>query len=451
MAKNKFKKKATGLKNFTYRIILKFTDEMNIPYGSNEKLIQVFSEHMNTSWKDMLKKYPGLKLGRSVTSIKPGEIDKLMADAKEEAGKMGKSYHPPNLHNFLKIEFPVNTNYLKLLEEIQNSPNVKEVYVQPWPVPGSDAASAGSFKAKQRYLKPAPVGVDAKLAWRMPGGDGNPAIRFVDLENGWDFTHPDLPQNAGTSTIGTPFGINKGDFDHGTNVLGVVLGQRNRFGIDGIAPMVKADAISSFAAESDSPNLNEALAFAINLLDSGDVLLITLHSPNRALDFLPVEIDSEAFHYIQAGTMKGVIIIEIAGNGIKDLDSPQFNSLIKTGPNDSGAILVGACKSRMPHNRFPTSNFGSRVDCYAWGEKIVTTNPGQNPYIFDFGQTSGAAAIIAGVALSIQGIYFTKNGRKLNCTEMRKLFQTNGTPSTDSIGVMPDIKAIDNLIQTSAI
>jgi len=65
----------------------------------------------------------------------------------------------------------------------------------------------------------------------------------------------------------------------------------------------------------------------------------------------------------------------------------------------------------MGHQRWLRSNYGSRVDCYAWGEGVFTTTsdtngqaPATNLYRDDFGNTSAATAIIAGVALSVQGM-----------------------------------------------
>jgi hypothetical protein len=141
---------------------------------------------------------------------------------------------------------------------------------------------------------------------------------------------------------------------------------------------------------------------------------------------------------------------------------------------DSGAIVVGGCTSVYPHKRWPGntsnkgSNFGSRIDCYAWAENIVTSGWDSNkPKAKDvywgvnlkdsvnkiafFGGTSGASPIIAGCCLLVQhlrSLLTPKSGTgKLDPGGMRSMLSdpNNGTDSflvTDRIGVMPDLKKI---------
>jgi serine protease len=120
----------------------------------------------------------------------------------------------------------------------------------------------------------------------------------------------------------------------------------------------------------------------------------------------------------------------------------------------------------VPHSRLGRSNIGSRIDCYAWGERIATTGDFDNPRrrdgyfdpnreffpgVFGFGGTSGASAIIAGVCLLTQhigSILIPASGNtRLNCAQMRALLRNpaNGTSSNspaDKIGTMPDLAKI---------
>ena len=43
---------------------------------------------------------------------------------------------------------------------------------------------------------------------------------------------------------------------------------------------------------------------------------------------------------------------------------------------DSGAIMVGAALSPLPHDRANFSNFGTRIDCYGWGENVTSAGYG---------------------------------------------------------------------------
>jgi hypothetical protein len=121
---------------------------------------------------------------------------------------------------------------------------------------------------------------------------------------------------------------------------------------------------------------------------------------------------------------------------------------------DSGAIVVGAARRNQPHERWIRSNHGSRVDCYAWGQGIVTAGYGylkrsvRDPYTHLFDGTSGAAAIIAGCALLVQGFQLRRDRPLFSPGEMRALLSSpsTGTPQgvavPGRIGVMPDLRAI---------
>lgn len=101
---------------------------------------------------------------------------------------------------------------------------------------GDEAPPAtANLSTRQGYLDPAPGGIDARYAWTIAGGRGA-GIRIIDCEWGWRFTHEDLLQNQ----MGVVFGSSSSSDNHGTAVLGEISGDRNAFGVLGIAP----DAIS---------------------------------------------------------------------------------------------------------------------------------------------------------------------------------------------------------------
>jgi len=110
------------------------------------------------------------------------------------------------------------------------------------------------------------------------------------------------------------------------------------------------------------------------------------------------------------------------------------------------------------------SNFGTRIDCYAWGENVTTTysdwNPGSNSYTTDsytsgFSGTSSAAAIVAGAALSVQAMAQAALGFRFSPAQLRAILRdrTAGVPgrlantaSDDLIGVMPNLAYISQAV-----
>ena len=119
---------------------------------------------------------------------------------------------------------------------------------------------------------------------------------------------------------------------------------------------------------------------------------------------------------------------------------------------DSGAILVGAATSTSPHVRMGFSNFGSRLDCYAWGENVNTLTSNDSGatdlYTATFNGTSSASPIITGATLIVQGIVEAGFGYRLSPRQMRNILSAPATgtasnnPPVDRIGVMPDLRQI---------
>jgi serine protease len=264
------------------------------------------------------------------------------------------------------------------------------------------------------------------------------------------------------------------DVSHGTSVLGQILMADNRTGGIGIAPAAKGRVVSSW--RSNQNNVASAILDAGVNMKLGDVLLLEAQEFNPMMDvtdellaqnrgLLPVEVTQANYDAIRTLTGAGVIVVEAGANGTFDLDtyvSFSDKQIFKRSSNDfrdSGAIMVGAGSSAgsstSPHTRMGWSNFGSRIDVFAWGENIDTTTSASdagttgvhNQYTTTFAGTSGASPIITGAALIVQGIAAkTPKGRKLLPLQVRKILTTSGTPSatpaSDKIGVMPDLKAI---------
>jgi hypothetical protein len=94
------------------------------------------------------------------------------------------------------------------------------------------------------------------------------------------------------------------------------------------------------------------------------------------------------------------------------------------------------------------SSFGSRVDCFAAGSFIrAPSAAGTNTYQ-QFGGTSGASAIIAGAAASLQAMTRAATGATLLPADVRRLFSSAslGTlpnnPLSARIGSMPNLRKI---------
>lgn len=301
----------------------------------------------------------------------------------------------------------------------------------------------------QPYLRPAPLGVNAYWAWDRHRARGQ-NVTIVDIEQGWDLTHADLPPTLNAIGTNNPTG-----HGHGLAVLGILAARDNDTGIMGMSARANVSLISYFHDHDDDFNIAWAIEQALdprngpNSLKPGDILLLETQVHRNGTS-LPVEVEEHLYDAIVDLGNRGILVIEPAGNSEINLDKVED---LRTGPKDSGALMVSGTIQVGPNDKHRSRgaecNYGKRVNCYAWGEGIRTLG------MADFGGTSGASAIIAGAAALLQTVARRrfeeidgKPGRYLKPGQLRDYLSNpnNGTLSVDAdrrpIGVMPDLKKV---------
>ena len=402
---------------------------------------------------------PGKQLKRLFTSVKPKRISELTNKAME----LDAQYKPPNFLNYFGLECRNEAEAKRIANRLSREDAVALTYIETVSAdPPSPNKFSNPLSPYQKYLNPAPLGIDARYAWQFRGGNGDGNIKFIDIEQGWIFDHEDLKVNQLPCT-----GLSHYEHkDHGTAVLGVIMMQDNKIGGIGITPKAKGYVVSQWRQDGTF-NTADAIMAAIGHLDFGDILLLEAETFDVNTDNIwPVEIMDANFQAIRLATAVGIIVVEAAGNGMdltgNDLDffADHHGQTIFNRSNDhfkdSGAIVVAAASGRLPHTRINYSNYGSRIDCFAWGEDVATagsfphsSGPSTDSYSEDFSGTSSASAIIAGAVIAVQGIVDANFGFRISPIQMRNILSNkiNGTNSAnghrvDKIGVMPDLKKI---------
>lgn len=316
------------------------------------------------------------------------------------------------------------------------------------------------YNGQQEYLDAAPDGIDARWAWTQPNGEGA-GIGFVDLEQGWFLSHEDYATKAPGLIYGdNRDGVGTYKGDHGTAVLGIVAADDNTDGIVGIAPSLASVQTTSHydAATSTVLNVADAILAAIPVMTVGDFLLLEVQR-----NFLPTEVDDADFDAIRLAVAHGIVVVEAAGNGSNDLDvytNAAGDNILNPADVDfreSGAIIVGAAEAALPHDRSWFSNFGARLDCYAWGDSVVTCGYGDldsglgdddKTYTDTFSGTSSASPIVTGAGIILQGMHEANTGTRLSPMQMRVILSDPATGTAQgngvagNIGVMPDLRRI---------
>ncbi|HUJ63141.1 MAG TPA: S8 family peptidase [Kofleriaceae bacterium] len=342
------------------------------------------------------------------------------------------------------------------LVELAGQPGVDAAFVAPDAVlagaalpdePDRCPITTPSYESYQGYVGPAPAGIDAPAAWRI--GVRGAGVWFADVEGNWNAAHEDLPGDRITHAGGTLI-RDVSWRQHGTAVLGEVVGRDNGLGVVGLAP----DVDRVFTSSIGDTSVADAIDTAAEALRPGDVLLIELQSTGPRGRFLPVEYWEDSYDAIRAATDRGIVVIEAAGNGGENLDHRAYRGKLDRTKRDSGAIMVGA--GGPPRDGFTDrarldfSNYGARVDVQGWGRRVATLDYGDlqrcagsdRHYTGQFSGTSSASPIVAGAAVLLES-YARRSGAPLAPAEVRRLLATTGTPQTgntrEHIGPRPDL------------
>ncbi|HEY2905732.1 MAG TPA: S8 family serine peptidase [Vicinamibacterales bacterium] len=431
------------------QVIVKFRDSVNVPYEDDNGT--EIERHGYGSWTQLETQFPGIRIQRLYRHISPAQLGALG----DRAAANDRAYKPRNPSTYFVVKCPDSVASRDLAEVLRRWPSIEAAYAD-------QKAVIASGLCTTTFENAAPAGIDAQFAWTVPGGDGQ-GQSVIDIEDGWELNHVAIAAHAIPPPI---VGFNDpGESSHGTSVLGIICGSGG--GFSGIAPNVQSVAVVSAKVSATDPvsmaSIADAIATAALQLAFGSVLVIEFQSS----EFLPCETDFACFQQIDLATSAGVVVVEAAGNGASDLDAFVDTSgrrtLQRSAQNpafeDSGAIIVAAASGAVPHQWRINSNFGSRIDCYACGDGVlapVSSGPGDTMSTGCFFDTSAATAIIAGVALSVQGMTEARTGQRAGPSALRSILSDPATATAATgqnagvIGVMPDLNAIARKIQQTS-
>ncbi len=435
-------------------VVVKFKDETQVRLrGSN---LQSFNNTSIKQAESVLSPYlSGQRLKRLI-----GNFTEEKLDRERDVLQYRSRHELADLNTYYKIEVSSVVEAEQLINQLNRLDEVEVAYLQPTPEPAGsfEQFSMVDYTSFQDYREAAPAGVDADYANTLPGGDGS-GIMIVDIEGAWRDTHEDLGNALGGLLGGSM--INDLSWrNHGTAVLGEMIGSNNGLGVTGISYAADAGmaSIGSFS-------LPEAFMLALDTLAQGDLILIELHAPGPHFNFqsrpdqlgyICMEYWPENFDAIQYAWAKGIVVVQAAGNGAENFDDGAlYGQLFDTTYRNSHAIVAGAgypAASAQTLQRQSFSNYGERVNLQGYGSGVYSTGYGglagsneNNWYTSSFSGTSSASPIVTGAIACLQGHYKATYGTVLNSDQIRKLLNTTGTPQVPNglqhIGPRPNLFA----------
>jgi hypothetical protein len=205
----------------------------------------------------------------------------------------------------------------QVADHVYREPDLREP--TGWAVDPSD----DDYFPQQGYLKGGVLGphanwginADCSAVWGLYDGNG---IGLVDFEVTWNVGHEDLPAAVHPLYNINQFNPAKFDYgDHGTAVLGIVLGQDNAKGVVGVAPKgTLKRLVSRIKSQTDEWDVVGALLAALDpgVMNLGDVLLVEVETVvGNPLLGCPIEIVDHWFDAVRLVVGNGMVVVEAAG------------------------------------------------------------------------------------------------------------------------------------------
>ncbi|MEL6467732.1 MAG: S8 family serine peptidase [Pseudomonadota bacterium] len=277
------------------------------------------------------------------------------------------------------------------------------------------------------------AGADARVveAWRELNSLGSESVVIGVIDDGFDLSHPDFVSKAlhpwdftrqsnDVSPVPNLFDQRFGDW-HGTACAGVATAQAGHGDVVGAAPAARLIPVRW------GPNLNPngprgVAKWFDHMTDKGAWILSCSWGAAAANYPLPTRTKKAISRCAREGRAgKGTVILFAAGNSNRDVNNPPVSlDGFATHPD---VIAVAASTSRDERSHY--SNYGKEISICApssgsggWG---ITTSDATGTYLdadgvvrpmgysggdytLDFGGTSSACPLAAGVAALVLGI-----------------------------------------------
>lgn len=289
--------------------------------------------------------------------------------------------------------------------------------------------------------------IDAPAAWNITKGNAN--VRVLIIDDGVQFTHPDLnllPGKDFTDPSTTVNGNPGNNCDrHGTPVAGCVSGKMdNSLGACGIAPLSPAVSARCFVSEEPcTGNWTAQYSWTVNALNWAQQSGIRVTNNSNSYGSASAAVNVKYRQTYQAG------MIHFASSGNEGLRKTHYPASIDV------VVAVGATNSAGDLAGF--SNYGLKQNLTAPGDSIYTTDRTGargftgGDYAFMQG-TSFASPTVAGVAALMLSVNST-----LTAPEVKDiLFSTatdkgpTGWDEKFGHGVVNAYRAVRAALQSSA-
>jgi hypothetical protein len=443
---------------YEHRLTVKFHDHVRARVDDRDGLVSLGGMDMGPLRAALTGSSDGPVGFRPLIDMPADELEAMLDDAARRSGRA-----QPDLGAMMRVVVE-DASVEAVARVLHASDLVEVVHYESLraPMPGwfdpdgcvDLAPVTSNYFSRQGYHQ-ALRGIGMSDVWDVPGARGQ-GVRVADCEYWYDPDHEDIcgvtPEAGQTPS---PWIITERWYEHGTAVLGQLIGGDNGYGVTGLVPDAQAYFFPENTVEGGARRV-ACISRAVGALEAGDVVLLEMQDWGPGGDYAPAEINPLVWQVTRVGVDRGITFVSAAGNGSQNLDSAAYAEYRSRG--DSGAIIVGAGEASGARGRLWYSTYGNRVNVQAWGESVFTSGYGdfviiggddQQSYTALFGGTSSASPIVASAAVSLQGIHQAATGTPIDPVDLRQLLIDTGLPqgSGPHIGPLPSMSAaVDALL-----
>ncbi|MCL4858355.1 MAG: S8 family serine peptidase [Caldilineaceae bacterium] len=475
-------------------VLVKFSDYPSITDAYPDHAEEWLPGDLRQEWQRLQEaaRFAGITLLRRFSTLSPEDVQQIekriaeqqeiarpslrerfpqLGDSVEEPPYRDLAANPRELLQFYEIAVRSEEDAYELSAILSEWTEIVEhavVLPPPAPLPQSCVMHQGYVDGDDLNVSfetdfPGYLGSGVREIWRELGGGGmaihTGMVRIGVVEKRWDWSHQSLSHssfhavqgNCPRADTNTP----AQQLRHAISTLGILAATGAQLECTGIAHGAQVLMASIFRCGESLPAVAKAMDMLRPMLQAGNILLVEQQAlPSASIDcgsaaYIPIELDPSVQTAMRVLSDLGITVVEPAGNGNGNLDTCLSPS--PSQQHDSGAIMVGGCD---PNGLGPAggSNSGGRIDCWAWGQDVTTLDM-QDGLRCDFGGTSSAAAIIAGIAAVVQSfvIGMTNPPRTpLTPSELRALLRSPALGRQGAtVGTIPDLRAIISQLQNT--
>src|SRR5438093_1696500 len=167
------------------RISLKFRDTVTLPYADD--IGPAIDQQTGGEWTKLTLQFPGIRIRRTFRFTSQDDVQKVV----DRVVANNPSYHPPNFFTLFVVTCPTVPMAQDAAKALAAWPIVE--YAVPQETASSPTSGLGGtgLNLAQGYEDNAPVGIGARCAWDVDGGDGRDQ-EIIDIEKGWSLDHLDF-------------------------------------------------------------------------------------------------------------------------------------------------------------------------------------------------------------------------------------------------------------------